>query len=398
VPLYLIGSDAHFNRPQIYSPDIFGSDDGLIRYTIFVRAVFEAMKRLWKVPDILHAHDWHTTLAPMILAWDQNKDWPFNSTRSVLTIHNMAYQGWSSTSQFPLLQLPPETLPLIQSGGALNLMKGGLLSANLITAVSPTFAHEITTPDGAFGLDGVLRSRSQDLVGILNGIDPKVWNPRVDSRIPRNYDLDSVGLKRENRAALLKFAGMDPSDGGMVIGIVGRLTEQKGYDLLFPVLWELIGQGVRFVFLGSGENHLEQSIRYFSHDARGRFWGYVGFQEDLAHLIEAGADAFLMPSRFEPCGLNQMYSLAYGTPPIVRRVGGLADTVVGYNGWNRDAATGFTFDAATPQALRDTVLWARTCYANPRLWTNLVANGMRQDFSWTRSAMQYLEAYRRLLA
>lgn len=398
VPLYLIGSDPHFNRPQIYSPDVFGSDDGLIRYAIFVRAALEAMRRLWKTPDILHAHDWHTALAPMILAWDPNKDWPFNATRSVLTVHNMAYQGWYSPSQFPYLQLPSRFLPVIQNGGVLNLMKGALLSSNLITAVSPTFAREIMTPDGAFGLDGVVRMRGNDLVGIVNGIDPAVWNPRTDNKIPSNYDGDSLGLKLANRAALLRLAGMDPSDGGMVVGLVGRLTEQKGYDLLFPVLWDLIAQGIRFVFLGSGESQLEQSIHYFSREARGRFWGYVGFQDDLSHLIEAGADTFLMPSRFEPCGLNQMYSLAYGTPPIVRSVGGLADTVVGYNAWNRDTATGFSFDAATPSALRDTVLWARSCYNDPRLWTQIIANGMRQDFTWTRSAHQYIDAYKRALA
>lgn len=397
VPLYLIGSDAHFNRPQIYSPDIHGSDDGLVRYTIFVRAALEAMRRLWKTPDILHAHDWHAALAPMVLAWDPNKDWPFNSTKSVVTVHNMAYQGWYSTAQFPLLQLPSAVLPLVENGGALNLMKGALLSADLITAVSPTFAREITTAEGGFGLDGVLRMRANDLVGILNGIDTAVWNPKTDDRIARNYDLESLGRKADNRAALLSVAGMDPSDRNMVVGIVGRLTEQKGYDLLFPVLWDLIAQGVRFVFLGSGERELEQTIGYFTREARGRFWGRVGFEDDLAHRIEAGADTFLMPSRFEPCGLNQMYSLAYGTPPIVHRVGGLADTVVGYNGWNRETANGFSFDASTPSALRDTVLWARTCHNDPRLWTHIIANGMRQDFSWTRSANQYLDSYSRLL-
>jgi starch synthase len=232
-------------------------------------------------------------------------------------------------------------------------------------------------------------------MGIVNGIDPLVWNPAVDPRIPVNYDAESIARKLENRKDLLKATGMDSSDPSFVVGIIGRLTHQKGFDLLFPVLGDLIGRGVRFVMLGSGERDLERQVQRFSNYSNGRFWGYVGFQEDLAHRIEAGVDALLMPSRFEPCGLNQLYSLAYGTPPIVHRVGGLADTVEGYNGWNRESATGFTFDAATSGALADTVLWAQSRYHDPDLWTRLALNGMRQDYSWKHSALLYDVAYRR---
>jgi starch synthase len=389
VPLFLIVADEYFDRPQIYSPAPSGQDDGIVRYSYFVRAVFAAMHKLWNAPDVMHAHDWHTALAPMLLAW--NREWIFSNTKSVFTIHNLAYQGIYPRSMFGALGLPAEALPHTEFDGVINLMKGGIVAADVITAVSPTFAREITTASGGFGLDPILRMRSDRLIGIVNGIDPLVWNPATDPKIARNYDASSIEGKLENRRALLHAIGMDADDRGFVVGVIGRLTRQKGFDLLFPALPELIGAGIRFVMLGSGEPELEQLMHQYS---GGRFWAYVGFQDDLAHRIEAGADAFLMPSRFEPCGLNQLYSLAYGTPPIVRRTGGLADTVIGYDGHNRDRATGFTFDDATPSALRDTVLWAQRCYHDPALWTRLALNGMSHDFSWKHSAEVYCAVYR----
>ena len=397
VPLYLIGCDPLFDRPSIYSPAWDGSDDGVVRYPVFVRAAMEGMRRLWKPPQILHAHDWHTTLGPMALAWEP-RDWIWNDTATVLTIHNAAYQGWYGHPAFRHLGLPAHALNGVDWHGALNLLKGGIEAADVITAVSPNFAREITTPSGGFGLDPILRKRSQSLLGIVNGIDPKVWNPAVDPKIPQNYDFSTIERKRENRKALLSLAGMNPDDPSFVVGAVGRLTDQKGYDLLFPVVDELLSRGVRIVFLGSGEKHLEDAVHHYSTTAPGRFWGYVGFQDALAHLIEAGADAFLMPSRFEPCGLNQLYSLAYGTPPIVRRVGGLVDTVEALDGWNAESATGFAFDAATPVALRDTVLWAQHCYHDPGLWTRIMRNGMLQDYSWHHSAELYMQVYHRVRA
>ncbi len=393
VPIYFIGCDPLFDRPEIYSPAWDGSDDGVVRYSVFVRAAMEAMKRLWMAPHVLHAHDWHTALAPMALAWDEPHDWVFNQTVSVLTIHNAAYQGWYGGGAYLHLGLPPTAYPGVAWQGAMNLLKGGVAAADVITAVSPNFAREIQTPSGGFGLDAVFRSRSESMLGIVNGIDPKIWNPRVDTKIPRTYDLEHIASKGESRRALLKSVGMNPDDPGFVVGAIGRLTKQKGYDLLFPVLADLLAQGIRVVMLGSGDDHLEDTMRALSAQQKGRFWSYVGFNDDLAHLIEAGTDSFLMPSRFEPCGLNQLYSLAYGTPPIVRRVGGLADTVVGYNGWNGDKANGFTFDEESPTALRDTILWARQCYHDPRRWTRLIRNGMTQDWSWHHSAQIYLDVY-----
>ncbi|MEW5848504.1 MAG: glycogen synthase [Myxococcota bacterium] len=396
VPVFMIAADQFFDRAQIYS-SFYGVDDGLQRYAFFVRAVMECMRQQNLIPDVLNAHDWHMALAPMAVKWDEPRDWQFQRTVTVLTVHNMAYQGIYDPGMFHGLGLPASVWPGLEWDGALNLMKGGLMAADAITAVSPTFAHEISTSDGGFGLDWAIRYRGPDVHGILNGIDSRVWNPTLDKKIPYNYDARHPEGKLKNRRALLSMAGMDRDDRGLVIGVVGRLTRQKGYDMLFPVLWDLLADGIRMVFLGSGEPALEGEVHKFSYQARGRFWGFVGFSDELAHLIEAGADAFLMPSRFEPCGLNQMYSLAYGTPPIVRRVGGLKDTVVGFDGHNAEWANGFGFDEASPHALRETVRWAARCYRDPYLWTKLVHNGMSRDFSWQRSAEAYLGLYQHYL-
>lgn len=394
VPVYLVGSDPHFDRDHLYAFSPEGFDDGIVRYALFVRAALEAMVRLGLVPEILHAHDWHTALAPMILAWE--RDERFRHTAAVLTIHNLAYQGLYSPEAFVHLGLPRSAFSGWGVGwrGTVNLLKGGLLAASAITAVSPTFAREMMTLEGGFGLDPVIRYRADDLWGIVNGIDPNIWNPASDRLLPARFDRDHLKGKAECRRRLLELAHMDPDDTGMVVGVVGRLVYQKGYDLLFPVLDELLADGVRFVFLGSGERRIEEQLNEAARRAPGRFFCYVGFRDNLSHLIEAGADAFLMPSLFEPCGLNQLYSLAYGTPPIVRRVGGLADTVIGFDGSNEDKATGFAFDSPDAVALRETVRFAHRTFKNPGRWHNLIRNGMEKDFSWRRSAMAYFEVYR----
>lgn len=393
VPVYFIGSNENFDRPQIYSPDYFGRDDGIVRYTLFVRAALAAMERLWMAPDILHAHDWHAALAPMALAWDEPGNWVFGNTRTVLTIHNLAYQGVYPSSSFGTLGLPPAKHGWAEWNGEVNLLKGALASAAAITTVSATYAQEILSPAAGFGLDPLLRLRSRDVIGILNGIDPSEWDPSRDPHLASQYDVDTLERKGINRRALLIAAGMDPDDPGLVVGAVGRLTSQKGWDLLLDSVEELLYRGVRFVMLGSGEPRYEQALASLSGASPGRLWAYIGFRDDLAHQIEGGADAFLMPSIFEPCGLNQMYSLRYGTPPIVRRTGGLADSVIPYTGYDRDPATGFAFDDATPIALRDTVLWAQSVHRDRDLWNRIARNGMRQDFSWTRSARQYQNVY-----
>jgi starch synthase len=394
VPVHFVESDRFFDRTHVYALAPDGRDDGLLRFSFFVHAALEAMRRFALVPDVLDAHDWHSALGAILLAWDRPNYPHFANTVTVLTVHNLAYQGTFDPTLFPQLGLSESRRAAMVWEGGLNLLRAGLLTAVSLTTVSPTFAWEITTPEGGFRLDPVLRQRAADLTGIVNGVDSETWNPAADPLLPARYSADDPSGKAENRRALLETAEMDSSDAGPLFGMVGRLTAQKGYELLLPVLDELISQGNRFVLLGSGESHIEERLRALSQRAPGRFWACIGFDDALAHLIEAGADAFLMPSIFEPCGLNQLYSLAYGTPPVVRRVGGLADTVIGYDGSNPGTATGFSFDRADPLALREAVRWAARCFRDKPLWRHLVRNGMSQDFSWRRSAERYVEAYR----
>jgi starch synthase len=393
VPVFFVEADRFFNRPHVYGLSADGRDDGLLRFGCFVRGALEGMRRYGLVPEVLNAHDWHAALAPMILAWERPA--AFAGTVTVLTIHNLAYQGVYDIQDSGLVDVPLHRLPAVAWRGALNLLKGGILTARLLTTVSPTFAWEITTPEGGFELDPILRYRASDLTGIINGIDTEVWSPSSDLLIPRHYGQGSLDGKVAAREELLRLAKMDPADPGLVIGMIGRLTPQKGYELLLPALDELIGEGIRFVLLGSGDPPIEKRLREVAERSPGKAWAHLGFDDPLAHLIEAGADAFLMPSIFEPCGLNQLYSLAYGTVPIVRRVGGLADTVVPFDGTNAEVATGFSFREVSPQALREAVRLAARAHRDPALWSLLVRNGMGQDFSWQRSAERYLEVYRR---
>jgi starch synthase len=397
VPVYFVAHDPLFHRSQIYAPNESGQDDGLWRFALFVRAAIHALKRLDRRPRILHTHDWHPALAPMLGAWSSWRDPWFDDVASVLTIHNLGYQGVYGGEEFPILGLPDDawTGGPVEQRGNVNLLKGAIVAADMITAVSPTYANEIRTAAGGVGLDGVLRARRERVVGILNGVDTTVWNPAHDPHLPAHYGVEDLRGKAECRAALCRAAGFEPGDPGMILGAIGRLTDQKGFDLLLEAAPELIRRGVRIVMLGSGEPALEGAMRLLEAHAPGRFRALVGYDEPSAHRIEAGADAFVMPSRFEPCGLNQMYSQAYGTPPIVRKTGGLADSVEGFDGHNPDMATGFTFDEASPHALASTVLWAQRVFFHRELWQRIVRNGMTRDFSWERSAEKYEAVYRR---
>ncbi len=392
VPVYFVACDPFFHRGPIYALDHDGNDDGLWRFALFVRAAIAAMKKLGRRPQILHCHDWHPALAPMLGAWSNYRDRFFDEVASVLTIHNLHHQGAYDTGLFPALGLPEETGPLVTHAGRINLLKGAIVAADMITTVSPTYAWEIQTREGGSGLDAVLRERADRLVGILNGIDPSEWNPARDPHLAARYSLKDLAGKAGCRRTLCEAAGFAPEDPGMVLGAIGRLTEQKGFDVLLDAVPRLLADGTRIVMLGSGDPALEQRMLGYSQEHPGRFHAWLGYDEARAHAIEAGADSFIMPSRFEPCGLNQMYSLAYGTPPIVRRTGGLADTVIGYQGSNLDVANGFVFDDLTPEAIVGTVAWARSTLAGPQ-WPQLVFNAMRADFSWQRSAELYQAVY-----
>jgi starch synthase len=337
--------------------------------------------------DIVHAHDWHAALACAHLA-----DHPASGARSVFTIHNLAYQGLFPMHDWPLLGLASRHMSPsgIEFHGQLNFMKAGLHYAHRITTVSPTYAREIGTPEFGFGLDGVIRSRGAHVVGILNGIDTEVWNPATDTAIAERYDADRLGGKRTCRAALQRELGLETDEGALVVAIVSRLTSQKGLDLVLAALPELLASGMQFVVQGTGDPALESAFRMAQQSHPGRLHVHIGYDEARAHRLMAGADVIAVPSRFEPCGLTQMYGLRYGTLPVVRRVGGLADTV-------RDAAeaggNGFLFDAATPQALAGALHVAQACRADLARWAALQRVAMGQALSWRGPAQAYLELY-----
>lgn len=342
----------------------------------------------WRA-DIVHAHDWHAALACAHVA-----DHPASDVRSVFTIHNMAFQGLFPMHDWPLLGLASRHMSPagLEFHGQLSFMKAGLQYAHRITTVSPTYAHEIATPEFGFGLDGAIRSRGADVVGILNGIDTEVWNPATDAAIAQRYDLARLQGKQVCRRALQTELGLDADDGALLLAVISRLSSQKGLDLLLAALPQLVAAGVQLVVQGGGDASLEAAFR-MAHEAHpGRVHVHVGYDEARAHRLLAGADAIAVPSRFEPCGLTQMYGLRYGTLPIVRRVGGLADTV-------QDAGStlgnGFVFDEATPTALAAGVLRAaRLRVQEPKAWASLQQRGMAADLAWSGSASRYLRLYR----
>jgi len=343
--------------------------------------------------DLAHCHDWQTGLLPVYL------DVEGHHLPSVFTIHNLSYQGLFPRETLTRLQLPahywsPEGL---EFHGHFSFIKGGLVYADKLTTVSPTYAREIQTEAFGYGLAGLLRHRSADLVGILNGIDTEQWNPATDPHLPCHYDADHLDAKADCKAALQRRYGWNPEEG-FLLGTVGRMVHQKGTDLLLDALPELMELPVRLVLVGSGEAALEDRALAAESEWPGRVGCYIGYDEDLAHLLEAGADAFLMPSRFEPCGLNQMYSQVYGTPPIVSHTGGLADTVVGANDATlRDGtATGFFLPSLDAAGLVTAVQAALALYQQPDAWRRLQRNGMARDFSWDRSAQEYMALYRAL--
>jgi len=396
VPVRFIAHDPLFHRPTLYTKNEWGADDDVWRFCLFVRAAIEAMKRMGRRPQVLHTHDWHPALAPMLGAWSGYRDPWFDDVASVFTIHNIGYQGIYGLDQFPVLGLPQETLDggVVEHAGALNMLKAGIVAADMITTVSPTYAWEITTPEGGAGLDSVLRERASRLTGILNGIDRHEWNPGADRYLVKHSSREHMKGKRDCRRDLCQLAGFEPADPGMIIGAVGRLVPQKGFDTLLEAAPELLRRGVRIVMLGSGEPALEGSMRLMEAHAPHHFKAFVGYDESTSHKLQAGCDALVMPSRYEPCGLTQMYALAYGTVPIVRRTGGLADSVLGFTGGNLEWATGFQYDDPSPHALAAEVLRAQNVFFHKEQWSQIVHNGMRADFSWGKSASKYELVYR----
>ncbi len=372
--------------------------DNAERFALFARAAVSVARDradLDWLPDVVHCHDWQTGLVPALLSLEVARP------ATVFTIHNLAYQGLFPASSFGALGLPPIlwSMHALEYHGQLSFIKGGLAFADRLTTVSPTYAREIQTPAFGCGLDGLLRSRAGRLGGILNGADYATWDPAHDPHLAWTYDTEHLPDKSLNKTALQAEFELPVRADTALIGMVGRLVEQKGVDLVLAALPELLKENVQLAIVGTGERRFEQALMAAAARHPERIAVRVEYSERLAHLIEAGADMFLMPSRFEPCGLNQLYSLRYGTVPIVRRTGGLADSVVDATPENlkRGTATGLIFDAAAPKALLAAVKRGLELFGKRETWDKLMVTGMRQDFGWRKSAEQYLELYERAL-
>jgi starch synthase len=399
VDVYLIGNDRFFDRPGVYVDPETGRDyhDQADRWIFFQRAVMEFFKASVPAPDILHSHDHHTALIPAYLRKFYRTDYSYAQTRSVFTIHNMGFQGLFprdvvTRAGFSDAEFYP-TSPF-EFYGAMNFMKVGITYADLVTTVSPTYAHEIQqSREFGYGLEGVLRERSQSLIGILNGIDEDVWNPATDRLITANYSSADLSGKLENKKALLQNSGLDSSHlDWPLVAMISRIEAQKGFDLVMSILEYLLSKDLYFVLLGSGNKDTEGYLRSVIERHPGKAALRFGFDNGSAHLTEAGADIFLMPSKYEPCGLNQMYSMRYGAVPVVRRTGGLADTVHEYPP-SEGLGTGFVFWDYDPEHFRAAVDRALELWPDKTAWRQLMLNGMKQRLGWENSAQKYLEAY-----
>lgn len=393
--VYLVDCPVLFARPVIYTTD----PDEHLRFLAFTRAVLDACQRMQWSPGILHCNDWHTAFGPLFLKTLLEGAPLFARTRSVLTIHNIGYQGTFSSAAIADLELGPRSYLLHQDdlrAGKINPLRHGIMYADAITTVSPTHAREICTDQYGMGLQDTLRMRADALTGILNGVDYDTWDPRNDRYLPEHYDPDTLSIKAGLKSALLGRLGLGLPVTAPLAGMVSRLASQKGIELMFDSLpqvlqWRELG----FVALGSGEPQYERFLAELERRFPGRVVFRQGYDDELSHWIEAGCDMFLMPSLYEPCGLNQMYSLRYGTVPIVRRTGGLADSVQQYDPAAGEG-TGIVFDDFNAEGLESALNMALDLYAQPEHWRRVVRNGMVKDFSWEKQGGKYVEIYRRL--
>lgn len=380
-------------------PDVYGAANEHERFFFFCRAALQWCTHTGWRPDIVHCHDWHTAIAVHYLRYTLSWDRFWATTRTVFTIHNLAYQGtFGGDDLFNLADLDgTRMLPIEYErfGGNANPMARGIVESDAITTVSPTYRDEILTPSGGEGLDGVLRGRGDRFVGILNGIDTSAWNPATDARLTAPFDADDRAGKAANKATLQAQTGLDISPRTPLIGVVSRLVEQKGFDLVARIAQAVIAEGAQLVVLGTGDPAIEAVFRDLARAFPRQVAAYLTFDAILSERIYAGSDMFLMPSRFEPCGLGQMIAMRYGTIPIVRRTGGLADTVSDHDPATH-TGTGFVFARYDPLACFAAVVRALETYRNPSEWAGLQARGMRRDFSWGNSARAYSAVYQSL--
>ncbi len=403
VPVYFLGSTDFFDRPGVYEDPRTGQPygDEIRRFAFFGRGVLEVARAVGFRPHIVHLNEFHTALAAGYQKLRSGKHSSFHDAKTVFTIHNLAYQGSYPIKSVQNLGLPRSaTTPLgpLEFHGRANFMKLGIVLADAVTTVSPTYAREIQeSPKLGMGLEGILRSRSDSLKGILNGIDYAVWDPRTDPFLPTHYSTEDLAGKAMNRGHLLKAFGWDQRDEGPIVAMIGRLAVQKGWDLVLDAARRMVKLGLRLVVLGTGDKDYERGLALLNRRHPTRVGTALRFDEALAHLMEAGSDIFLMPSRYEPCGLNQMISLRYGTIPVVKATGGLRDTVSEF-----DPAThtgnGFLFSQHAPEGMLQALARAARLYRDKPMWKKLVRNAMRSNCSWEASAVKYAGLYEELIA
>jgi len=399
VPVYFIDHEGFFGRKGLYDEEGEGYPDNDSRFIFFSKAVMQLAKKLRFRPDVIHANDWHTAAIPILLNTTYCMDPDFENTGSLLTIHNLQHQGKFYKGAMDILGVGWEhyNADELEEYQGINLLKGGIVHADAINAVSKKYAQEIRTAEFGWGLERLINDKAYKLYGILNGVDYEEWSPAVDTLIPANFDDDALEGKGRCKAALQKQFNLPVRSDVPLIGLVGRLAEQKGIGLLAAAVWNLMEMDIQIVLLGAGEKWAEHFFSDVAAKYPEKFATYIGYRNDLAHQIEAGSDMFLMPSLFEPCGLNQIYSLRYGTVPIVRATGGLDDTIENY-GSEAKSGTGFKFYDATPEALSGTVKWAvDTWYYDREGFDQLRLNGMQKRFDWGEAAKGYEDLYRHIV-
>ncbi len=397
IPVYFIQQDTFFNRAELYREHGQDYKDNSQRFIFFSRGCLEAIKVLGLRPDLIHANDWQTGLMPVYIKTLYRNDPEIGRIASLFTVHNLAYQGLFWHWDMPLTGLPWDLFNWteLEFYGKLNFLKGGLVFADCLSTVSKTYAKEIQGEEMGCGLEGVLTHRKNELFGVVNGIDYSVWNPESDEFLAAKYSAEDLSGKAKCKKALQKENNLPQKANVPLVGMISRLDDQKGFDILTAVMEEVMGLGIQLVLLGTGDPKHHETFKKVSETYPGQAGINLTFDNAMAHRIEAGADIFLMPSRYEPCGLNQIYSLKYGTVPVVRATGGLADTIVDYDNPQTGSSgpTGFAFQEYRPEALLKGLQRAVGVFKKPKDWKTLVTNCMKQDWSWARAAAEYVDLY-----
>jgi starch synthase len=396
IPVYFIRADKYFDRSSLYSESGKDYSDNAERFIFFSRAILEVLKL--QPPSILHANDWQTALSIMFLRSQPALYPELSATKTILTVHNLGHQGVFWHLDWPLLKLDWKyfTPDYLEFYGKINFLKGGLIFADAITTVSPTYSQEILTAEQGFGLEGVFASRKEVIKGFLNGVDYKIWNPEIDPLIKARYNPTNLSGKKECKEELQSIFNLSQDPSIPIIGMVSRLVIQKGFGILKPALSQILDRKIQIVLLGSGDYEYEGHFQNLASKYPGRFGVKIGYDDVLAHKVIAGSDIFLMPSLYEPGGLTQIYSLKYGTIPIARATGGLKDTITRIDS-QPEKGNGILFDQYDPTALVAAIDQALPLYSDEKKWQNLIQKAMAADFSWNRSASAYLDLYKKLV-